>query len=84
MDLKEVLNLLKFKLYFMVQLRRLLALVLLTICIGILCSCRQHRVAKKVNDYSINYYTDTINDHIVLTTVVDNGHSLSVSTLELK
>ena len=34
--------------------------------------------------YNINHYIDTINGHIILTTVVDNSHlSLSVSTLEL-
>lgn len=67
----------------MIHLRRLFALILATICIGILFSCRPHRVVKKVNDYSINYYTDTINNHVIFMTVVDNGHSLSVSTLEL-
>ena len=36
-------------------------------------------------NYSINHYVDTINGHIILTTVVDNSHlSLSVSTLELE
>lgn len=35
-------------------------------------------------DYNINHYIDTINGHIILTTVVDNSHlDLSVSTLEL-
>lgn len=35
-------------------------------------------------NYSINHYVDTINGHIILTTVIDNSHlSLSVSTLEL-
>lgn len=35
-------------------------------------------------NYDINHYIDTINGHIILTTVVDNSHlSLSVSTIEL-
>lgn len=35
-------------------------------------------------NYSINHYVDTINGHIILTTVVDNSNlSLSLSTLEL-
>lgn len=35
--------------------------------------------------YSINHYVDTINGHIILTTVCDTKYSndLSVSTLEL-
>lgn len=35
-------------------------------------------------DYSINHYVDTINGHVILTTVCDRYNSLSVSTLELK
>ena len=35
--------------------------------------------------YSINHYIDTINGHIILTTVCDDiNHQISVSTLELK
>lgn len=35
--------------------------------------------------YNINHYINTINGHIILTTVVDNSHlSLGVSTIELK
>ena len=34
--------------------------------------------------YSINHYIDTINGHIILTTVCDDiNHQISVSTLEL-
>lgn len=40
--------------------------------------------AKTHANYNINHYIDTIDGHIILTTVVDNSHlSLSVSTLEL-
>ena len=34
--------------------------------------------------YNINHYIDTINCHIILTTVCDNDYNVSVSTLELK
>lgn len=35
--------------------------------------------------YSINHYIDTINGHIILTTVCDDmNYQISVSTLELK
>lgn len=35
--------------------------------------------------YNINHYIDTINGHIILTTVCDdNNYQISVSTLELK
>lgn len=36
--------------------------------------------------YNINHYIDTINGHIILTTVCDdiNSNSVSVSTIELK
>jgi hypothetical protein len=33
--------------------------------------------------YNINHYIDTINGHIILTTVCDNDYNVSVSTLEL-
>ena len=37
-------------------------------------------------DYNINYYVDTINGHVILSTVVDskNSNDISISTLELK
>jgi hypothetical protein len=36
-------------------------------------------------DYNINHYVDTINGHIILTTVCDNNYNqVSISTLELK
>lgn len=36
--------------------------------------------------YNINHYIDTINGHIILTTVCDdrNSNNVSVSTIELK
>ena len=35
-------------------------------------------------DYNINHYVDTINGHIILTTVCDNNYNqVSISTLEL-
>lgn len=35
-------------------------------------------------DYDINHYVDTINGHIILTTVCDNNYNqVSVATLEL-
>ena len=33
--------------------------------------------------YNINHYLDTIEGHIILTTVCDNDYNVSVSTLEL-
>ena len=33
--------------------------------------------------YNINHYVDTIDSHIILTTVCDNDYNVSVSTLEL-
>lgn len=38
------------------------------------------------SEYNINYYIDTIDNHIILVTVCDypNTQNLSVSTLELK
>ena len=36
-------------------------------------------------DYNINHYVDTINGHIILTTVCDNNYNqVSISTLELE
>lgn len=35
-------------------------------------------------NYNINHYLDTINGHIILTTVCDAHNIVSVSTLELK
>lgn len=34
--------------------------------------------------YDINYYSDTINGHIILTTVCNDKNNISVSTIELK
>ena len=36
-------------------------------------------------DYNINYYVDTINGHVILSTVVDSKYynNVSISTLEL-
>ena len=38
------------------------------------------------SDYDINHYIDTINGHIILSTVVDSKYynNVSISTLELK
>lgn len=52
--------------------------------------CRESRTASdnKTNDYySINHYIDTINGHVILSTVVYSKYydnNLSISTLELK
>ena len=50
--------------------------------------CRESRTVSDNNktqaDYNINYYVDTINGHIILSTVCDKYNSLSISTLELK
>ena len=65
------------------KIRRFIVGILAIICIGCLFSCNDN---KKYIDapYDINHYIDTINGHIILTTVVDNSHlSLSVSTIEL-
>lgn len=35
-------------------------------------------------DYNINHYVDTINGHVILSTVCDKYNSLSISTIELK
>jgi len=38
------------------------------------------------SDYDINHYIDTINGHIILSTIVDSkyNNNISISTLELK
>lgn len=38
------------------------------------------------SDYNINYYIDTINGHVILSTVVDSryNNNISISTLKLK
>lgn len=42
--------------------------------------------SKTNSDYNINYYIDTINGHVILSTVVDSKYynNVSISTLELK
>lgn len=34
-------------------------------------------------DYSINYFIDTIDGHVILSTVCEEYHNVSISTLEL-
>ena len=50
--------------------------------------CRESRTVSdnsKTNaDYSINHYIDTIDGHVILSTICDKYNSLSISTLELK
>jgi len=45
------------------------------------CSCN----GNNITDYSINHYIDTINGHVILTTVCSSeyNNNISVSTLEL-
>lgn len=59
--------------------------------IGVVCftSCNGNKItysdnSKTNSDYNINYYVDTINGHVILTTVCDRYNNLSISTLELK
>lgn len=42
--------------------------------------------SKTNSDYNINHYIDTIDGHIILSTVVDSKYysNVSISTLELK
>ena len=61
--------------------------------IGVVCftSCKGNRNIYSDNskthaDYNINHYVDTINGHVILSTVVDSKYynNVSISTLELK
>ena len=59
--------------------------------IGVVCSltsCNNKRNTdyKTNGPYSINYYVDTINGHVILTTVVDskNTNDVSISCIELE
>lgn len=72
----------------MVQIRRLLVLLLLVICVGLLTtSCRpainHNNKDKTIGDYEINYYVDTISNHVVLTTVVNSTKNISSTTIKL-
>ena len=40
-------------------------------------------IKTKIAPYSINHYTDTINGHIILSTVCNYSDNISISTLEL-
>jgi len=54
--------------------------------LSILFSCvKSNRTINNNDDihYSINHYTDTINGHIILSTVCDYSDNISISTLEL-
>ena len=61
--------------------------------VGVVClfSCNGNRTtysnnSKTYADYNINHYIDTINGHIILSTVVDSksSYNISISTIELK
>ena len=58
--------------------------MLLLIGAAYLSSCSNDNGNNRI-DYSINHYVDTINGHVVLTTVCSSNYSnnLSVSTLKL-
>ena len=74
-------------------LRRLIAYTLLLIAIGcMLNSCsvseeEQRRIKEEyAGDYSVFHYTDTINNKVILTTIVSSNRarSISVSTIEIE
>lgn len=65
--------------------------ILFLIEVVCLSSCTGNRTTysdngKTHSDYNIDYYVDTINGHIILSTVVDSKfyNQVSISTLELK
>ena len=57
--------------------------MLLLIGVAYLSSCSSN--CNNLIDYSVNHYIDTINGHIILTTVCSSNYNcnISVSTLEL-
>lgn len=63
-------------------------LLLIGVICFISCNGRRNRYINKVNtndSYNINYYVDTINGHVILSTVASstNSNNISISTLEL-
>lgn len=64
-------------------------ILLLIGVVYLLSMCREGTMSdNKTNaDYTIEHYIDTINGHVILSTVVDSKYydnNLSISTLELK
>ena len=46
-------------------------------------ACLSINVKTNSKNYSINHYIDTINGHIILSTVCNYSDNISISTLEL-
>lgn len=71
-----------------VILRRYIVGILFTICIGCLLTSCKDKGNIPNRDYSLDYYTDTIEGHVILTSVgfscVNGEASISVSSIELK
>ena len=75
-------------------MKNILLILKIFICIGVVylfSCCNGNRTAYSDNNktnakYDINYYIDTINGHVILSTVCESNYNndISISTLELK
>ena len=61
------------------------SILVITSCVLIITSIHfiSNPIKTKTASYSINHYIDTINGHIILSTVYNYSDNISISTLEL-
>ena len=56
-------------------------LYIIIICLLIAIGLDKTKIYNNTQDYTLDVYTDTIYDYVIITTVVNNGNNIGVSSI---